>query len=251
MLRSLKQLEGYRIVTTDGDIGRVETFLFDDERWTVRYLVADTGGWLTGRTVLISPIAIRGADWFGRQLSVDLTREQVENSPGIERDKPVSRQFEVDYHNYYGWPYYWAGAGIWGAWTYPSALIAMHETPATTATREPERRGDPHLRSAKEVAGYHVQATDDEIGHIEDFVLDDESWQIRYLVVDTSNWWFGKKVLVAPDWVELVDWPERKVFVHVTKEQVKNSPEWDPAAPVNRVYEERLYDSYGRPAYWR
>ena len=253
MLRSLKDLQGYKLGASDGEIGSVETFYFDDQHWTIRYVVVDTGGWLPGRQVLISPMAITGADWVSRRLFVSLTNEQVENSPSIERDKPVSRQFEVDYYNYYGWPYYWAGAGVWGGWAYPAALVAAPAARpgGAVATDDVEQRGDPHLRSAKEVVGYHIQGTDDTIGHVEDFVLDDESWRIRYLVVDTSNWWFGKKVLVAPDWVDRVDWMERKVFVELTTEQIKNGPESDPNAPINGAYEERLYDAYGRPAYWR
>jgi hypothetical protein len=172
----------------------------------------------------------------------------VKDSPDVDLDKPVSRQYEIDYFNYYGWPYYWPGPYAWGAWAYPGALATPAARPPAVATQE---RGDPHLRSAKEVIGYHIQATDDEIGHVEDFILDDESWAIRYLVVDTSNWWFGKKVLVAPRWIDRIDWPQAKLFVRLTREQVKNSPEWDASAPINRGYEERLYDYYGRPAYWR
>ena len=67
-------------------------------------------------------------------------------------------------------------------------------------------QNDPHLRSSAAVTGYHIQATDGDIGHVEDFLLDDRSWTIRFMVVDTTNWWAGEKVLIAPAWIERVDW---------------------------------------------
>jgi hypothetical protein len=248
MLRSTKDLKGYTIAAVDRDVGSVHTFYFDDARWTVRYLVVDTGGWLP-QLVLISPIAIGHADWGSRRLSVNLTKDQVEHSPSFNTDKPVSRQHELDYHNYYGWPAYWMGPYLWGSSMYPLAL-ASAAPPAPVAVAE-QNPADQHLRSADEVIGYHLQATDGEIGHVADFIVDDETWQFRYVVVDTSNWWFGNEVLVSPDWIDRVSWPDRRVSVNLAKETVKGSPRWDASAPVNRAYEERLYDYYGRPAYWQ
>jgi uncharacterized protein YrrD len=260
MLRSIDDLHGMTIHATDGDIGTVDQFLFDDEAWTVRYLVVDTGGWLTGRLVLISPIAIGGIDWEGQKLDVALTREQVERSPDIATDEPVSRQKEREYFRYYGYPLYWGGAGLWGAGMYPGVLgyptTVPYVPPATAAAAQEtippaeEEHGDPHLRSTQEVAGYSIQATDDEIGHVEDFIIDDETWAIRYMVVDTRNWWPGKKVLVAPQWITEVSWAESKVYVDLPRETIKNGPEYDPSTLINREYEARLYDYYGRPAYW-
>jgi PRC-barrel domain len=241
-------LKGYTIATADGNIGSVHTFYFDDVQWATRYLVVDTGGWLP-RLVLTSPIAIGHADWLKRRLWVNLTKDQVEHSPNFDTDKPVSRQHELDYHNYYGWPAYWTGPYLWGGSMYPLALAsAATRVPATVAEQEP---ADLHLRSVDEVIGYHIQAADDEIGHVEDFIVDDETWQLRYMVVDTSNWWFGKEVLVAPGWIDRVSWPDGKVYVNLAKETVKGSPQWDRSAPVDRAYEERLYDYYARPAYWQ
>jgi len=246
MLRSIKELKDYTIAATDGDVGSVQTFYFDDERWTVRYLVVDTDGWLAHH-VLISPIAVGHPDWASRRLSVNLTKNRVEHSPSFNVDKPVSRQHELEYYRYYGWPYYWSGPYLWGGSMYPGALAGAPGT-ATVAEQE---SGDPHLRSADEVMGYHIQATDGEIGHVADFIVDDETWTLRYMVVDTSNWWFGNEVLVSPDWIERVSWHDRKVYVNLAREAVKGSPRWDASAPVNRTYEECLYDYYGRPAYWQ
>ena len=177
----------------------------------------------------------------------------MEKSPDIDTDKPVSRQHETAYHGYYGYTPYWAGAYLWGAYPYPD-LGAGPALSAADLARErrwnwaaKERDDDPHLRSSRAVTGYHIQATDGDIGHVEDFLVDDHSWAIRYMIVDTTNWWAGKKVLVAPAWIERVDWDESKVHVTVTRAQIKTSPEYDPARPVERAYETQLYDHYGVP----
>jgi hypothetical protein len=246
MLRSIKELHGYTVRATDGDIGTVHEFYFDDHTWTIRYLVVDTGGWLSGRPVLLSTLALGQPDWEERVFPVLLTREQVEHSPDIATHKPVSRQMEGDLHAYYGWSPYWRtsmstlGAG--------AAAVAHVISGTEEGSGEPGR--DPHLRSTRQVSGYHIQASDGEIGHVEDFIAEDEAWVVRYIVVDTRNWLPGRKVLVAPAWIERVSWAERKVHVDLTRETIKHSPEFDPSAPVNREYELRLYDYYGRPKYW-
>ena len=250
MLRSVKSFEGYKVRATDDDVGSVRDFYFDDEHWAIRYLVVDTGAFFSGRRVLVSPISFRHADWSTRQFHLALTREKVKNSPSIDLDKPVSRQHEREYFRYYGWPYYWGfnGGGIWGGEPIPASSAAGHG--ASTISPE-EDKGDPHLRSVREVVGYHIQGTDGEIGHVDDFIVDDETWAIRYLVIDTRNWWLDKKVLVAPHWAERISWAENKVFVNLPRQMIKHSPEWHADAPVNREYEARLYDYYGRPAYWQ
>ena len=249
MLRSLNDLERYKVSATDGDIGSVVNFLLDDQRWVVRYLVVETGGLLGGHRVLISPISFRRAEWSTRSIHVALTMEKVKNSPSVDVDKPVSRQHEQDYYRYYGYPYYWGYTGIWGMGAFPGLLGAgrWNEAPVE---RSQAGSGDVHLRSAREVRGYHVQGSDDAIGRVDDFIVDDETWEVRYLVIDTSPWWFGKKVLIAPHWATRISWSESKVHVDLSKQKIKSSPEWDANAAVNREYETRLYDYYGRPAYW-
>lgn len=249
MLRSLKDLERYRVSATDGDIGNVEDYLLDDQRWVVRYLVVETGGFLDRRRVLISPISFREADWVTRRFHLALTKEKVKNSPSINVAKPVSRQHEEEYYGYYGYPHYWGGSSIWGMGAYPGMLMAGTWSQGV-AERPYKAIGDVHLRSARDVQEYHVQGSDDAIGRVDDFIVDDESWEVRYLVIDTSHWWFGKKVLVSPHWATRVSWDESKVHVDLSREKIRNSPEWNANAPVNREYEARLYDYYGRPAYW-
>jgi uncharacterized protein YrrD len=249
MLRSLKDLEGYTVTATDGDIGSVVDFFLDDQRHTVRYLVVQTGGVFSGRRVLISPVFFRDADWSTHRFNVALTVDKVKHSPNVDVDKPVSRQNELEYHRYYGYPYYWGDSGVWGVGAYPNGLMTGGWT-EPSRERSEELSGDTHLRSAREVRGYHIQGRDEAIGHVEDFVVDDLTWQIRYLVVDTSNWWVGKKVLVAPKWASYISWAERKVYLDLSRQAIKDSPAWDAARAVNREYEARLYDYYGRPAYW-
>ena len=246
MLRSLNTLLGYTVSATDGDIGTVRNFYFDDQAFTVRYLVVNTSGFGQGpggpEEVLISPAAFRKVDWTTTRFHLALTQERVRGSPPIALDKPVSRQYEELYYRYYDWPYYWGDSRSWTTGEYTKD--------AANAPGAPQPAGDPHLRSLREVVGYHIQGSNDQIGHVEDFIIDDDTWTIRYLVVDTRNWWHGRSVLIAPHWIGRVSWPEKKVHVNLRRETIKNSPEWDPEKPVNRAYEARLYDYYGRPAYW-
>lgn len=246
MLRRIKDLEGYTASATDGDIGKVVNFLLDDEHWIVRYLVVEPGSFLDGRQVLISLVSFRGVEWATHRFHLALTMDKVRGSPSVDVDKPVSRQHEGDFSRYYGFPYYWRSSGLWGTSSSPSALA---DHPRKEEPAEPsEKLGDVHLRSARDVRGYQIQGSDDAIGHIEDFVVDDETWQVRYLLIDTSNWWFGKKVLVAPDWATRVSWEEGKVYLDMTREAIRTSPEWNPTAAIEREYETRLHNHYGRPA---
>jgi hypothetical protein len=247
MLRSLKEIIGYSVHAKDGDIGKVINFYFDDQRWIIRYLVADTGGWLSGKKVIISPAGFYDKpDWANHSFPVAFTKDMVKECPDVDADKPISRRYEEEISKYYNWPIYWEA--------FPQSTVSpiapAMETMESEIYKPREERGDMHLRSAKEVIGYHIQAEDGSIGHIDDFIIEDDSWDIRYLVVDTRNWLPGRKVLIAPLWVKNVSWAESKVFVDFTKEQIKMSPEYDPSAPVNRGYEDKLYDFYGRPKYW-
>jgi len=245
MLSIAKTLKGYTLHGLDGEIGKVKEFYFDDRHWTVRYLVADTGRWLTDRQVLISPHALGAVNKEERYIAVDLTKEQIENSPPLNSDMPVSRQFEEGYVEYFGWPVYWSGPYAWGHSPYP-----VRDREKRRESRQGEKAWDPHLRSTHDVSGYHIHATDGEIGHVEDFIIDDETWAIRYLIVDTRNWWPGKKVLVAPQWIERVSWSESKVYVTLPRETIKHSPEYTEESTPTRDYETGLYLHYNRLGYW-
>ena len=248
MLRSLKDLEQYAVNATDGAIGTVVNFLVDDERWVLRYLVVDTDSFLDRRRVLISPISFRQVAWSTHSFHLALTKDKVENSPSVDVEEPVSRLHERDYYHYYGYTNYWGSPGLWGPGNAPSALAT--DTWTEAPAEHGDKTGDVHLRSAREVRGYHIQGHDAAIGHVEDFIIDDETWEVRYLVIDTSNWWFGKKVLVVPHWASSISWKEKRVTVDLSRQAIKDSPEWNATAAVDREYETRLYEYYRRPVYW-
>ncbi|MGP1680615.1 MAG: PRC-barrel domain-containing protein [Burkholderiales bacterium] len=264
MLRNMNDLEGYAIRATDGIVGQVKDFYFDDKAWVVRYLVVDTGTWLLSRKVLISPIAIGHPNWAEKILPVSITKEQVKNSPDIDTDKPVSRQHEMQYLGYYGYPYYWGGAGLWGGGMYPNIMMpgdvgfvsTPHELQSeaqkayVNAEAARHQDDDPHLRSCKAVAGYHIHATDGDIGHVQGLLVEEDTWAIRYMIVDTSNWWLGHQVLIAPQWIQDVSWPDAKVSVNLTRQAVKDAPVYDPAVQLERSQESSIYKHYGRPGYW-
>ena len=253
MLRSVSSLDGATVRATDGEIGSVKEAYFDDDAWTIRYLVVGTGTWFTGREVLISPYSVKQPMTDRTVVDVSLTREQVKNSPDIDTHKPVSRQNEQSYLGYYGYPVYWGGPGLWAGGVYP-VLPPEQPTPVEreVMARENEvRQEDVHLRSTDKVSGYDIQATDDTIGHVEDFIFDDESWAIRYLVVDTRNWWpGGKRVLVATHWIERIDWADSKVYTRLDRESIKNGPEYNPELPIDRDYETRLHAAHRLEGYW-
>jgi len=259
MLRHSKDLLDLAIVATDGAVGDVKDLFFDDEAWAIRYLVVDAGSWYSSRKVLISPISAGKPDWAQGVLPVSLTREHVKNSPDIDADMPVTRQHETDYLDYYSYPYYWGGMGLWGRGASPDTLLPgygsataaraeVDSAQARTAARQLDN--DPHLRSCKAVVGYHIEARDGEIGHVRGLLVDEESWAIRYLVVTTSNWWLGHDVLVAPQWIKRVSWAEQVVAVDLTRDALKQAPCYDPALPLAREMEIAVYKHYGRAGYW-
>lgn len=246
MLRKVKILNGYSIQNIDDEtIGKVKDVYFDDRHWTVRYLTANSGNWLTGRKVLLTPYAVVAVNADHENIVVDLTKKQIENSPLLNSDKPVSQQFEQAYYGYYGYPTYWGGTYSWGY--YPN--IERNRDRWNDFPNN-EKKYDHHLRSCAEVTGYHIQAEDGEIGHVEDFIIDDETWEIRYLIVNTSNWWAGKQVLISPLWIESVSWAQRKVMIDLTRQAIKLSPEFTDQLLVDRDFETSLYGHYNRKGYW-
>ncbi len=248
MLRSLKFLEQYMVTATDGDVGNVVDVLLDDEHWFIRYLVVDTGAFLNRHEVLISPVSFSEVEWPIQRFHLNLTKDKVKNSPSIDTHKPVSRQHEEDIHNYYGYPLYWNYADITGSEHCPR--LAPTDDWNEMSRLRTDQLGDMHLRSAKEVRGYNIQASDESIGHIDDFIVEDDIWEIRYLVIDTSNWWFGKRVLVAPQWASRISWEQRNVHIDMSRQAIKGSPEYDPSVTLSREYETRLHDHYGAQGYW-
>lgn len=254
MLMETTELKGYAIAATDGLIGTVNDFLFDDRTWKLRWLVVDTGVWLSGRKVLLHPSAIGQPDHATEQLAVNLTQEQVRGSPDLAQDQPVSQQLENHLYEYYGWDPMWGGAGYFGA---GGTMFPMDTAPyfggtAARAAHEVESHapeGDPNLRSTDEVTGYDIQARDGAIGHVENILIDDASWTIRYLLVDTRNWLPGEHVLASPYAVRKIDWASHQIHLDLTCDQVKAGPPWDAQLPIDQDYEKRLHGHYGWPGY--
>lgn len=245
MLLNAKKIHGFILHCLDGEIGTVNDILFDDLRWTVRYLVIDTGSWLTGRQVLISPHAITGVDEAGRRILVKLTRKQIEDSPPLDSDRPVSLQFEELYHGYYQWPLYWASPLLWEPVPAPADSKAIRD-----AADQRKARDDHHLRSVRHVSGYTLMAEDGEVGAVGDFILETGTWSIEYLLITTGNWWSGRNVLIAPRWAESINWLESKVFVRLSRAVIKESPALTSGSPITRDYETRLHKHYRRQGYW-
>src|ERR1700723_1471874 len=261
MLRSIRDMEHYSIGATDGVIGKVQDFYFDDEAWGIRYLVVETDAWLSHRKVLISPFSIGQPDWSKKIFPVSITQMQVRNSPDIDTDKPVSRQHEMGYLGYYGYTNYWGGGGLWGAGLYPDVLQAGLRVPKLKELNQPSRslhktasetrrQNDLHLRSANQVMRYYIHATDGDIGHVDGILVEDGTWAIRYLVVNTSNWWLGHEVLIAPEWIDHIFWEESKVVVALSRQAVKNAPAYDSQRTLLRAQEKLLHAHYGHSGYW-
>jgi len=239
MLIAASQILGTTLHGRDDNLGNVKDLYFDDAGWTVRYLVVDTGLWLSGRKVLLSPEDVQVADWTTQTGTVPHSRQEIKESPPIGEHQPVSRQKELELTSYFRWPTYWQEQV-----TSPQ-MQALGRTKAGETTAE-----EPALRSAREVLSYHIEAKDGEVGHVEDMIVDDQSWMIRYIAIDTRNWLPGRKVLISPMWAEAVRWSDKAVHVDLTRDTIKDSPQFDPSAPINRQYEQRLYDYYGRQRYW-
>jgi len=245
MLDTIKTLKGYKLRASDGESGEVSEFYFDDKHWTIRYLVAETGNWLYGRQVQLSPYSLSTVNKDQKTISVNLTKTQIEESPSLEAHKPVSRQYEESYYSYYRWPTYWDGPSAWGQYAYPGQARDHWDT-----VRRSDNAWDPNLRSTKDVTGHNVEASNGEIGHVDDFVIEDDSWTIRYLIIDTRNWLPGKKVLISPQWIDRINWIDAKVYTSLSREAIERSPEYSEQVLLDREYESKLYGHYSRSGYW-
>ena len=248
MLHSLKALDGFTIAATDGKLGRVTDIYFDDEKWTIRYFEVDTG-WLAGRNVLISPISVKNIDWDQRRINVNLTQQEVNNSPGLDTARPVSRQHEAALSDYYGYPFYWTGPYAWGYTALPVMLAPQSYDENVrrdeAGSYEPDASDDdPHLRTKDEVIGYDIQATDDGVGHLEDFLFDDEDWSIQLMVIDTRNWWPGKHVLISPQIIIDISWDEKFVLLNISRNEIETSPRYDENHVPSREEVEHVYHRY-------
>jgi len=263
MLRNLQDLQKFVLRATDGDIGHVTDFYFDDQAWVVRYLVIETGNWLSSRKVLISPLSIGSPDWQDKAIPVALTREEIRNSPDIDTNKPVSRQHEEDFALHYRYPFYWIGTGLWGEDAHPSQVMPEFVSTPSVVVPQPDsvslladppeaqhNPDDTHLRSCYVVSGSHLHTDEGEIGQVQGMLIDDENWAIRYLVVTTSYWQIGHQALVTPASIAGIDWFDHIVLLNLPGDRMQETPTHDPNDLVDRDHEKRLHDHYGIKPYW-
>ncbi len=266
MLKRMEQMFGYTVQAMDGNVGKVEDFYFDGCTWQVRYIIVDTGPWLFGRKVLLMPGIVEGVHTLEDVVAVALNQAQVENSPDVDVAKPVSEQQLEELHTYYGWP--WHAPHVTSPVAYrPPNTMPPASIPAASPKTSPlpdalekevqaamqgehSQPGEPYLHSCQEVIGYEIQATDGEIGHVSDFLVDLSSWQIQYMLVDTGPWLLGKTVLFSTKWVEDLRWAQTEVAVNLSREEIENSPDYDPTQSVDREYEILLHRHYQRRGYW-
>lgn len=244
MSRNVKNLVGFSLKETDGEIGNVEDFYFDDITWKVRYLVVRTGNWFTRRKVLISPKSLQKMDWENEEFLVNLTQEQIKNSPDIDTEKPVSRRQEQKLYSYYPWGIYWGvdpdehAAGIFG--TMPSDLYNSEVESSEVPNLVQTENNDYHLRSTDNVTGYKIHATDGEIGKVVDYIIDDASWKITSLVVEIGSWLDSRKVLLSVESIKEVNWGDSEVMVRLTTGEVENSPEFNIDDVLDKSFETSL-----------
>jgi sporulation protein YlmC with PRC-barrel domain len=252
MLHTLNDLSGFAIQAIDGNIGTVKDFYFDDRRWVIRHLVVETGSWLESHKVLLAPTAIKHLNRENKTIIVDLTVDEVKASPHIDTDKPVSQQYDIDYLSYYGYAFYWGANNIWDSDATLNGLVEENPKAQTFAAIDRVRRmhGDRHLRSCDEIINYHIQASDGEIGHLQEMLIDEDTWKVNYFIANTSNWWLGHQVLIDPQEITDISWGNAKIYVNMTQQQVQNAPLFDPEVPRNREQELGVYLHYDRDGYW-
>lgn len=244
MYRSLKELNGYSIQAIDGDKGKVKNFLFDEETWIIRYLDIDLGNFFIEKRVLIPKEQLGTPEWDNKHFPVKLSVKRIEDSPGLEHDLPVSRKYEAELAKHYEVVPYWPNDML----LYPNreSMFMSNQIIRIPKNMNKEKGVDTSLRSFSEVRGYLIKSPDDSFGHIEDLIIDDLDWQIVYVILDTKNivpW--SRQVVLPIEFIKEISFPDREVRIDLSKETIKNAPEYDPDKIMNYEYERSIYDFYG------
>lgn len=257
MLRSVKSLKNYSLAAKDGHIGHLLTLYFDDQNWSVKYLVVDTGNWLPGKKILLTSNVVGEPDWADKSIFVSLTKNQILTSPTLDTNIPVSEQHKKHENIFQGAMHFFIHNETQKQKSFAEELRIETDVPEMGAEildiKHDEVHGksfDPHLRSCQRIKGYHIQTLDKELGHIEDFIIDDETWEIKQIVVATKNWVPGRMVMCPPDLVTQIDCEVSKICLNITAADLYHLPEFDVHLPANKVMETRFYDYAGKPMYW-
>jgi len=221
MSTKLETLRGYQLHATDGTIGRVRDLLVEEGSWTGRWLVVDTGKWLLGRKVVLSPVAFEEPDHENKEIRVSLTKEEIESAPSLDSEAPVSREFEKTYFDHYQWPYYWMGGGLWGGMSQPYSLNPT-STNGKADLEEPDslEQRDTILRSGHELTKYRLKSNEEVMGYVEDLLIDTDDWSVHYFQCDTRKWWHGKTLQISPEKVKNADWPDHSLHMNVTQQEL-------------------------------
>ncbi len=239
---SVKRILDLPVAATDGRIGSIHDLYFEDQNWSLRYFVVDTGGWLKERRVLISPRVVGKPNWESPEIPAALTMAQVEKSPPYESDQPISQQYETELASYYVWPAPMFYAP--GATEIPPAIALPVDRPVHAAVME--RTPGPHLRSVRDTLGYTIHALDGDIGHAEDFIVSDGQWRIESIVIDTRNWFPGRKVAISACASKKIRWADQAIYIDTTKKDIETAPRFDANEPVNARMEIHWYDYEGK-----
>lgn len=251
MLRRIHEIEGFKIHASDGEIGRVASLLFDDELWAVRYALVDTGPWIFGKSVLVSPVHVKTIDFDNHEVRVDLTRDQVKESPQVATHEPVSRAKERQFHQYYRIPVYWGGTGLWGTQMYPTFMPGVNYVNESVEKLSAGTSRENHLRSSREVRGYSLEAEDGRVGKVSDMLMEEDSYAVRYFVIEIDRELSAGSLLISPDWVTGVRWIDAAIHVPCSVEMVTSAPGRDRAdPPIDRELEAELYRHYRSTGYW-
>lgn len=245
MLYRLKDLDGFIVNASDGEVGELVEFYLNDQDWKIRYLVVKTKIDGEEKLALISPIAVQQLNIEDKSILLDVTTAQVAQSPLINEETPVTREHEIMLHNYFEWPFYWDEEGIPSGLAGDLTAVPLIEMSMDVQEKvAAEEEGRPHLRTIREIRGYEIKARDGVIGQMDDFIIDDASWNVMYMIVDTGNWLSGRKVLVSPQWIERISLAENSVSVELSIDTIQNSPEYDESVPINNEFENRLRSHY-------
>lgn len=242
MLWSLERLRDYTLRATDGEIGSVRDALVDEAGWTVRYLVVGTGTWLFGRRVVLGTEVLGAPTGDPRTIPVALSRARIEAAPDVDAAQSFGRRFEERLRGHYGWPAYW-GAGMADVVAVPAAL------PDAVAAADEAADDGPALHSVRDVEGFAIAARDGDVGTVADALFDD-GWRLRYWIVDTGTWLPGRRVALAADWIDGVDWIGRALDADVDRAQVEGSPGVHVDDGLTREDEMAIHGWYGRTPYW-
>ncbi len=248
----LEDLIGYKIEAEDGHIGTVHDVLFDDEAWVVRYVVVDTGGWLLGRKVLVSPEAAHEPDEGHKTLQVKLTKQQVKDSPEVPIDPPLSREEEAQYRDHYRWPDYWDNVEAFDRNAMvniaPEAMSLGTVAPAPpVAPPIPEVVADPMLRSARVIRGYKIHCgADEDVGEVTDFVIDGQAWTVPFLVVKLKDKDAADHVLIPASSIRRTGWKDKAIELDYESATVNSAPHFDETVKRDKLFLDGVATHYDR-----